>query len=179
MTNLSEKAKRRMEIKEIDKNLRKLFYELSNYPNWILNPENSSGNNISNIKNWCIGIDDLEIKKVKNRWRYPDLEMDMDLVEAKIMKIPFSIGGFEYNDAGFEAIRIVFFIRNKLIIDVVINESYSQRREDFGEIWRIVKYHESDEMEEVLKNLSVEVEKKWDKFWKIKNKNKKKFIFNN
>ena len=39
MTNLSEKAKRRMELKEVDKALRNVFYELSNYPNWILNPK--------------------------------------------------------------------------------------------------------------------------------------------
>lgn len=170
MTNFSEKAKLHMELKEMDKALRKLFYEFSSYPGWMLNQENSSDNNISNIKNWCIGIDDLTIKKVKNTWRYPELEMDIDLVEGKIMNTPFSIGGFHYNNAGFEAIRILFFIRDKLMINVVIDDSYSQRRGYFGEIWRVEKFHETDEMEEVLKKLSAEVDKKWSEFWKIKDK---------
>ena len=178
MNDLSEKAKRRMELKGIYKNLRTIYYELSNYPNWMMNPNNSSGNNISNIKNWCIGIDDVEIRRVKNEWRYPDLQMDMDLIVAKIINIPFGIAGFEYNNAGFEAIRIIFYIRNKIMINVVMDESYSQRRGDFGEIRKVEEYHESDELEAVLRELSTEVDKKWKKFWEIKNSNNGNFTFN-
>lgn len=180
MQTLPEKAKKIMELEGIDQALRRIFYEVNSYPNWILNPDNLSGNSISNIKSWCINIDEIEIQNISGCWIYPDIEMDMEMVSAKISGIPFGFAGLSYTQAGFERIKILFYIRNKLMINVLIDESYSQRRRDFGEILRVEEFHESREMKEVLIKLNNEVEEKWKKFWKIKeNKenNKNKFTF--
>lgn len=173
-----EKAKKIMESEGIDQALRSIFYEISSYPNWLLNPDNSSGNSITNIKSWCINIDEIEIQKISGYWTYPDIETEMEMVSAKISGIPFKFAGLSYVQAGFERIKILFYVRNKLMIDVLIDDSYSQRRGDFGEILRVEEFHESLEMKEVLIKLNNEVKEKEKRFWKIKNFDKNKFTFN-
>ena len=107
-----EKAKKIMELEGIDQALRSIFYEMSCYPNWILNPDNSSGNSIANIKSWCINIDEIEIQKLSGYWIYPDIETEMEMVSAKISGIPFGFAGLSYVQAGFERIKILFYVRN-------------------------------------------------------------------
>ncbi len=166
-----------MELEGIDQALRSIFYEISSYPNWILNTDNSLGNGIANIKSWCINIDEIEIQKITGCWIYPEIETQMEMVSAKIDGIPFGFAGLSYVQAGFERIKILFYIRNKLMIDILIDESYSQRLGNFGEILRVDEFHESREMNEVLIKLNNEVEEKSKRFWGEKNFDKNKFTF--
>jgi hypothetical protein len=172
-----EKAKKIMESEGIDQALRSIFYEISSYPNWILNTDNSSGNSIKNIKSWCINIDEIKIQKITGYWIYPEIETEMEMVSAKINGVPFGFAGLSYIQAGFERIKILFYIRNKLMIDVLIDESYSQRLGNFGEILRVEEFHESREMKEVLIKLNNEVEEKSKRFLGEKNFDGNKFTF--
>ena len=175
MYSLSDKAKNRIEGKNLDDCLITIYYGLSNYPNWISNPQNGSGNNISNIEKWCINIKDIEIEKLKG-WD-KNIDYDIDLVKAKISGVQFKIGGVKYKNGGFEKIRILFFLGEKLIIDVTVDDEYCKRRDRFGEIQSVEEYHESFEMEDVLKKLEKEVIRSNQKFWKIKHEDINKFTF--
>ena len=175
MYSLSDKAKSRLEGKNLDVYLITIYYGLRYYPNWISNPQNGSGNNLSNIKKWCININDIEIETLKGWGK--NIDYDIDLVKAKISGVQFKIGGVEYKNGGFEKNRILFFFGDKIVIDVIVDMEYCQRLGRFGEIRSVEEYHESPEIVDILIKLNDEVVKSNNKFWKIKNGDSNKFTF--
>jgi len=142
---LKQQAKKYLIENEIDKLLIEAYLEVKHYAAWAKNQDND---------NWNCGLSNIDGELYKKDFRSD--KNSVDLVKASTEKYSFKIGGFFYT-SGFDNDwysyeRIVFFIDEKLIADVIyehIDKVDSFLPSDFR-LYDVEEFHKDDRLKELL-----------------------------
>jgi len=142
---LKAQAKKYLIENEIDKLLIEVYLEVKHYAAWAKNQNND---------NWNCGLKNIDGEIYKKDFRFD--KDSVDLVRASTEKFSFKIGGFFYT-SGFDGEwdsfeRIVFFIDEKLIADVIykhIDRNDAILPSDFR-LYDVEEFHKDDRIVELL-----------------------------